>query len=242
MAAKLGIRSCDIAGLNLDDIHGREGIIRLTQQKTNVSIEFPILQEISTALDDYLNNARPDSCLPNLFLTKPRPVASALSTQGIYAIVSGVIAKSGIDVASRRRGAHALRSSLASQLLSDRKTYSEIQQVLGQISPDAARHYVRVETERLRECALKVPDFSDEILLIDESYVYYLYTSILRPTYLPPFINIYTHLLSLTILPSTLSTVPLRLYWRPFNISSTFVVLHLYRYLQPLNVYTIFLL
>lgn len=73
MAAKLGIRSCDIAGLNLDDIHGREGIIRLTQQKTNVSIEFPILQEISTALDDYLNNARPDSCLPNLFLTKPRP-------------------------------------------------------------------------------------------------------------------------------------------------------------------------
>ncbi len=165
IAAKLGIRSCDIAGLNLDDIHRTEGIIRLTQQKTNVSIEFPILQEISTALDDYLNNARPDSCLPNVFLTKPRPVASALSTQGIYTIVSEAIAKSGIDVSSRRHGAHALRSSLASQLLSDGKTYSEIQQVLGQISPDVARHYVRVETERLRECALEVPDFSDETIV-----------------------------------------------------------------------------
>jgi len=165
IAAKLGIRSCDIAGLNLDAIHCTEGIIRLTQQKTNVSIEFPILPEISTALDDYLNNARPASCLPNVFLTKPRPVASALSTQGIYAIVSGAIAKSGIDAASRRHGAHALRSSLASQLLREGKTYSEIQQVLGQTSPDAAQHYVRVETERLRECALEVPDFHDEAVV-----------------------------------------------------------------------------
>jgi len=165
IAAKLGIRSCDIAGLNLDAIHYTEGIIRLTQQKTNVSIEFPILPEISTALDDYLNNARPDSDLPNVFLTKPRPVASILSTQGIYAIVSEAIAKSGIDTASRRHGAHALRSSLASQLLSDGKTYSEIQQVLGQTSLDVAQHYVRVETERLREWALEVPDFHDEAVI-----------------------------------------------------------------------------
>lgn len=166
IAAKLGIRSCDIAGLNLDAIHCTEGIIRFTQQKTNVSIEFPILPEISTALDDYLNNARPDSCLPNVFLTKPRPVASVLSTQGIYAIVSEAIAKSGIDTTSRRHGTHALRSSLASQLLSDGKTYSEIQQVLGQTSLDVAQHYVRVETERLRECALEVPDFHDEAVVL----------------------------------------------------------------------------
>ena len=164
IAAKLGVRSCDIAGLSIDDIHRTEGVIRLTQQKTIVPIEFPILPDISVALEDYLNNARPDSCLPNVFLTKPRPVASALSTQGIYAVVSGAIKHSGIDASSRRHGAHALRSSLASQLLEEGKTYSEIQQVLGQTSPDVARHYVRVETERLRECALEVPDFSNEVI------------------------------------------------------------------------------
>ncbi|MCI6581292.1 MAG: tyrosine-type recombinase/integrase [Oscillospiraceae bacterium] len=164
MAAKLGIRSCDIAALKIDDIQRTEGIIRVVQQKTDIPVAYPILDEISTALEDYLNNARPKSPLPNVFLTKPRPVASVLSTQGIYAIVSGAIAKSGIDTSSRRHGAHALRSSLASQLLAEGKSYPEIQQVLGQTSPDVARHYIRVETERLRECAIGVPGFSNEIV------------------------------------------------------------------------------
>lgn len=164
MAAKLGIRSCDIAGLKIDDIERTEGIIRVIQQKTDIPVEYPILDEISTALEDYLNHARPNSCLPNVFLTKPRPAASVLSTQGIYAIVSGTIARSGIDASSRRHGAHALRSSLASQLLAEGKSYPEIQQVLGQTSPDVARHYIRVETERLRECAMEVPGFPNEIM------------------------------------------------------------------------------
>lgn len=164
MAAKLGIRSCDMAGLKLDDIWRTEGIIRVIQQKTDIPVEYPILDEISTALEDYLNNARPNTCLPNVFLTKPRPVASVISTQGIYAIVSGAIARSGIDASSRRHGAHALRSSLASQLLAEGKSYPEIQQVLGQASPDVARHYIRVETERLRECAMAVPGFPNEII------------------------------------------------------------------------------
>lgn len=163
IAAKLGVRSCDIAGLNISDIHRTEGVIRLTQQKTDVPIEFPILPDIAAALDDYLSNARPDSCLPNVFLTKPRPDTTVLSTQGIYAVVSRAIKRSGIDASSRRRGAHALRSSLASRLLNEGKNYSEVQQVLGQTSPDAARHYVRVEADRLRECALKVPDFPNEV-------------------------------------------------------------------------------
>lgn len=165
MAAKLGIRSCDIAGLKLEDIQRKEGIIRVTQQKTDIPVEYPILDEISEALEDYLNNARPESCLPYIFLTKPRPVSSILSTQGIYAVVSEAIAKAGIDISSRRHGAHALRSSLASHLLAEGKNYPEIQQVLGQTSPDVARHYIRVEAERLRECAIEVPGFPNELII-----------------------------------------------------------------------------
>lgn len=164
IAARLGIRSCDIAGLKLEDIRYREGIIRVTQQKTDVPVEYPILDEIYAAMRDYLDNARPDSDLPYVFLTQPRPVSSALSTQGIHAVVSGAIARAGIDMSSRRHGAHALRSSLASHLLAEGKNYPEIQQVLGQTSPDAARHYIRVEAERLRECAIGVPVFPDELI------------------------------------------------------------------------------
>ena len=164
IAARLGIRSCDIAGLKLEDIRHREGFIRIMQQKTDIPVEYPILDEIAEALKDYLDNARPGSDLPHVFLTQPRPAASALSTQGIYAVVSGAIARAGIDMSSRRHGAHALRSSLASHLLADGKTYPEIQQVLGHASPDAARHYIRVEAERLRECAIEVPVFPNELI------------------------------------------------------------------------------
>ena len=163
IAARLGIRSCDIAGLKLGDIRHREGIIRIIQQKTDIPIEYPLLDEIAEALKDYLDNARPESDLPYVFLAQPRPAPSALSTQGIYAVVSGAIARAGIDTSSRRHGAHALRSSLASHLLADGKTYPDIQQVLGHASPDAARHYIRVEMERLRECAIEVPVFPNEL-------------------------------------------------------------------------------
>lgn len=164
MAARLGIRSCDIAGLKLEDIHRKERIIRVTQQKTDIPVEYPMLDEISAALEDYLDNARPESCLPYVFLTKPRPVSSILSTQGIHAVVSEAFARAGINTSSRRHGAHALRSSQASHLLAEGKNYPEIQQVLGQTSPDVARHYIRVEAERLRECAIEVPVFPYELI------------------------------------------------------------------------------
>lgn len=87
-----------------------------------------------------------------------------LYTQGIYAVVSRAIARVGIDMSSRRHGAHVLRSSLASHLLADGKTYPEIRQVLGHASPDTARHYIRVEAERLRECAIEVSVFPNELI------------------------------------------------------------------------------
>lgn len=163
MAARLGMRACDIVGLSLDNINHAGSVIQLTQKKTGVSVEFPLLQEISIALDDYIDNARPNSNLRNVFLTVPRPDTSALSTQGVYAIISGIIVKSGIETHSKRLGSHALRSSLASQLLEEGRTYPEIQQVLGHSSPEAAKHYIRVKVNQLRECALEVPAFPNEM-------------------------------------------------------------------------------
>jgi len=163
MAARLGMRACDIVRLSLDNINRKGSVIQLMQKKTGVPIEFPLLQEISVALDDYIDNARPDSNLRNVFLTVPRPDTSDLSTQGVYAIVSGAIAKSGVKTHSRRLGSHALRSSLASQLLDEGRTYPEIQQVLGHSSPEVAKHYIRVKVDHLRVCALKVPAFPNEM-------------------------------------------------------------------------------
>lgn len=157
LAARFGIRSSDIAGLLFDCLDYSGNIIHIIQRKTGVPIDFPLTEEVSEAIRDYLDNARPESKLPYVFLSIPRPYARPISTQAIYGIVSKYLAASGIDTHGRRRGAHALRSSLATRLLNEGADYHEVQQVLGHTSPEAATCYIRVETEKLRDCAVEVP-------------------------------------------------------------------------------------
>ena len=77
-------------------------------------------------------------------MTTPQPTVSAIAPHVIYTIVSRIIDNSGIKTFNKRRGAHALRSSLASQLLEEGNSYSIIQKVLGHTSPEAAnRYYVK---------------------------------------------------------------------------------------------------
>lgn len=164
IAARLGLRSCDIAGLTFSNINYVSNVIQLIQKKTGEPIEFPLLPEIKESLEDYIKTARPVSDSPYIFLTTPHPIVSAITPKAIYAFVSKIIDNSGVKTLNKRRGAHALRSSLASQLLEEGNSYSIIQKVLGHTSPETAKAYVKVETEKLRECALPVPDISSKVL------------------------------------------------------------------------------
>ena len=168
IAARTGLRSCDIADLKFDNIDRKNKTLSLVQKKTGEYIEMPLLDEVIEAINDYVSNERPVSDLPNIFLCLKNPKVDVLLPHTIYAIVSRTINKSRVDPAGRKRGAHALRSSLASHLLEEGNSYSVIQKVLGHSSPEAAKHYVKVELTRLRECALSVPGFPtiiEEIIL-----------------------------------------------------------------------------
>ena len=50
MATKLGMRACDLISLTLADINRSGGVIRIVQQKTDVPVEFPLLDEIVNGL------------------------------------------------------------------------------------------------------------------------------------------------------------------------------------------------
>ena len=164
IAARLGLRSCDIAGLTFENICMNDNTIRLIQIKTCEPIEFPLLPEIKDALDDYTKHARPSSNEPYLFMNLPKLNVRPLTANNIYTIVSRIIDKSRVNTHNKRRGAHALRSSLASQLLKEGNSYSVIQKVLGHTSPEAAKHYVKIEVNKLRECALEVPTIQNDLL------------------------------------------------------------------------------
>jgi len=157
IAARLGLRSCDIANLRLENINRDTEMIHIAQLKTKEPLSLPLLPEISAAIDDYINNERPESDTDKIFLCNNTLHSGAIHPNTVYCIVSRIIGSSGINTTGRRRGAHALRSSLATALLSEGYNHREVQEALGQKSPEAITFYVKTEVERLRDYALPVP-------------------------------------------------------------------------------------
>jgi len=157
IAARLGLRSCDIVNLRFDNIRYDHETIGLTQVKTKEPIVLPLLPEIRDALDDYLENERPKSESDHIFIYAGPPHSGSLQPHTVYSIVSTIVESSGIDPNGRKRGAHALRSSLATALLNEGYNHREVQEALGQKSPNAVKSYVKTDVEHLRDYALPVP-------------------------------------------------------------------------------------
>jgi len=157
IAARLGLRSCDIAGLRFGNINHKTDMIEITQTKTKEPLALPLLPEIREALDNYVKNERAESDSDKIFLSNDTLHKGPIQPHTVYCIVSRIIDSSGVDTAGRRRGAHALRSSLATALLGEGYNHREVQEALGQKSPEAVKFYAKTEVEKLREYALPVP-------------------------------------------------------------------------------------
>ena len=148
IAARCGIRACDIAGLKFNDIRKSTSKIHIVQQKTKEPLILPLLDDVCEAIEEYTQNARGSSSNEHIFLNVAsggRPITAG----NIYQIVRKAFDKSGIDCRKRRKGPHALRASLATALLNEGNDLPTIQQVLGQSSIRSAKHYVKVGIENL---------------------------------------------------------------------------------------------
>lgn len=157
IAARLGLRSCDIANLRFENIHRDHETIELTQVKTKEPLVLPLLPEVCTALYDYIENERPERDDDHIFLCNNLPHTGAIQPHTIYTIVSRIIDSTDVDPNGRKRGAHALRSSLATSLINEGYNHREVQDALGQKSPEAVKFYVKTAVEQLRDYALSVP-------------------------------------------------------------------------------------
>ena len=164
VAARLGLRSSDIAGMRLSDIDFEKKKISVEQKKTKQMIVLPLRDDIENALKDYLENGRPASKTDHVFVKVQPPIGDPMQPHTVYSIMARLFRRSGIDTAGRRKGAHSLRSSLASNLLSRGISCPEISQVLGHTSYESARYYVRVDLKNLYDFALEVIPASDGLM------------------------------------------------------------------------------
>ncbi len=154
----LGMRASDVASLRFSSIDWRQGHISLTQFKTGQPLFLPLLDEVKYPLLDYIKNARPGSDdTEHIFIRMRAPYTRYPSGNALYSVVSRCIKRSGINTNGRHFGPHALRHSLASNLLAKHVPVSGISDILGHASVLTTEIYLTVDETHLKDLALEVP-------------------------------------------------------------------------------------
>ena len=159
LASRLGMRSEDIAHLRLTDIKWDKGIIEFTQHKTEKMITLPLLTEVGNAIVDYIKYARPKEYRPsgNVFLRAQAPYDEEVSSRIVCNVVRAIITRSKVKIGDRKKGAHSMRHSLATNLLGDGVLLPTISSILGHSSTDSTKHYLGMDITSMMKSAVPVP-------------------------------------------------------------------------------------
>lgn len=153
-AVRLGLRESDILNLRFSNIDWENGKIQIIQKKTKQPLCLPLTDDVAWAIIDYLKNGRPGCDCDYVFVRHNRPITHLNST---YDIVQKYIRQSQITLPSgKRHGLHALRHSLASKMLEQGIALPTISGVLGHLSSDTTKYYLKIDVNQLRQCALEV--------------------------------------------------------------------------------------
>ncbi len=156
LAAYLGLRASDIARLRFENLHWDENTINLRQYKTDKNISLPLLPVVGNALLDYIQYGRPKSDDQYIFLLVISPFPP-VRPQTIACMINRRFSYAGFKSTDRKHGGHALRHSLVKELLNNKQSLPVISEVLGHKNTNSTRHYIRIDTESLSQCALDVP-------------------------------------------------------------------------------------
>lgn len=144
LASRMGLRSGDIIKLTVEDVKGKTEII-IIQQKNGKTLHLPLIEDVLVAIDDYLT-VRPSSMAREIFLNIDAPY-NPTSTGTIRNLLKKYMSAADIDVGNRKKGPHALRSSLASSMVNDDVSYETVRKLLGHSSNNAIKHYARIDVE-----------------------------------------------------------------------------------------------
>jgi integrase/recombinase XerD len=154
LLARLGLRSGEVAFLNLDDIDWNAGQLRVCG-KSGQRNELPLPTEVGAAIAAYLSSGRPCSTSRRVFLRAKAPIRGFRGACGVGSIVRHCLQRAGIDAPTT--GAHQFRHGLATEMLRQGASLSEIGELLGHRHPQSTKIYTKVDLKALRALALPWP-------------------------------------------------------------------------------------
>jgi site-specific recombinase XerD len=154
LLARLGLRSGEVAGLNLEDIDWKNGVFSVLG-KGGRSSQLPLPADVGQAIAAYLKGGRPRvSSSRRVFLRARAPVVG-FTSMAVRDVVKRALGRAGID--SQRKGAHQFRHALATGMLNRGASLTEIGELLRHQSPDTTRIYAKVDLASLRTLAMPWP-------------------------------------------------------------------------------------
>jgi site-specific recombinase XerD len=154
LLARLGLRSSEVAFLELDAIDWNAGTFNV-RTKSGLRNEFPLPFAVGKAIADYLRNGRPMSACRRVFLRAKAPICGFRGASAVGSIVRHALKRAGIKAATY--GTHQFRHGLATEMLRQGASLSEIGDVLGHRHPQTTMIYTKVDLEALRTLALPWP-------------------------------------------------------------------------------------
>ena len=151
LVARLGLRSAEVARLQLGDIDWRAGQIIL-RGKASRQEGMPLPVDVGEALTAYLTQARPSTRIRQVFLAAKAPMRPIPP-----GLVSDVTHRACDRAGLPRIGAHRLRHSLATEMLRRGATIVEVSQVLRHRDLATTAIYAKVDYAALRAVARPWP-------------------------------------------------------------------------------------
>jgi integrase/recombinase XerD len=148
-----GARISEAVGLDLADLSGGEGLIRLYGKGSKERI-VPLGRMCAAALDAWLSEPGRGVLEPTRWRRRDDSEAvflnlrgGRLSRQGAFAVVAGRAREAGI---TRTVSPHALRHSCATHMLAHGADIRVVQELLGHVSISTTQLYTKVSAEHLR--------------------------------------------------------------------------------------------
>jgi integrase/recombinase XerD len=154
LAARYGLRPCDIRQLTLDHIDWRHARIDIRQAKTGRPLVLPLLSDVADALSAYLRDGRPVSASRTIFVRHRAPFEPFVAENNLSTIMRAALRRGGLEDRPGRRGLYLFRHTLATRLLAAGHPLKTIADVLGHASTETTFGYTRIELAALHTVAI----------------------------------------------------------------------------------------
>lgn len=153
LALDLGLRSGEIAHLNLNDIDWQVGTLMLRGTKSLRQDVVPLPEETGKALADYLQRERPVIRHPAVFVRQVSGRNLPITSWAIQKVIKRTCHRIGLPDVS----AHALRHTVACRLVERGSSLKEVADLLRHRSLNSTLIYAKLDTPKLAAVALPWP-------------------------------------------------------------------------------------